>query len=39
MVMENGSKHELWIITCATLVVAPVLGGLGFAAVLGLIGI
>ena len=37
--MDHGIKHEFWIVTLATLAAAPVLGGLGFAVVSGLIGI
>ena len=37
--MDHGIKHEFWIVTFATLAAAPVLGGLGFAVVSGLIGI
>lgn len=36
--MRTRLKHEFWIITLATMAAAPVLGGLGFAAVTGLIG-
>ena len=37
--MDHGIKQEFWIVTFATLAAAPVLGGLGFAVVSGLIGI
>jgi hypothetical protein len=37
--MDHGIKHEFWIVTFATLAAAPVLGGLCFAVVSGLIGI
>ena len=35
--MDDQTKHEIWIITAATLAAIPVLAGLGFAAVTGLI--
>ena len=36
--MSSEPKREFWIITLTTLAAAPLLGGLGFAAVTGLIG-
>lgn len=36
--MWTRSNREFWIITLTTLAAAPLLGGLGFAAVTGLIG-
>ena len=37
--MRTAIKRDFWIITFSTLALAPVLGGLGFAAVTGLIGV
>ncbi len=37
-IMSSEPKREFWIITLTTLAAAPLVGGLGFAAVTGLIG-
>jgi hypothetical protein len=35
--VDDQTKHEIWIITATTLAAIPVLAGLGFAAMTGLI--
>jgi hypothetical protein len=35
--VDDQTKHEIWIITATTLAAVPLLAGLGFAAITGLI--
>jgi hypothetical protein len=36
--MDNETKHEIWLLTLSTLATVPVMAGLGFAVVSGIVG-
>ena len=36
--MDNQTKHEIWVLTLSTLATVPVMVGLGFAVVSGIVG-
>jgi hypothetical protein len=36
--MDNATKHEIWVLTLSTLATVPVMAGLGFALVSGIVG-
>jgi len=36
--MDNQTKHEIWVLTLSTLAAVPVMAGLGFAVVSGIVG-
>ena len=36
--MDNQTKHEIWVLTLSTLATVPVMAGLGFAVVSGIVG-
>ena len=36
--MDSQTKHEIWVLTLSTLATVPVMAGLGFAVVTGIVG-
>ena len=36
--MDNETKHEIWVLTLSTLAAVPVMAGVGFAVVSGIVG-
>jgi hypothetical protein len=36
--MDNETRHEIWILTLSTLATVPVMAGVGFVVVSGIVG-
>jgi hypothetical protein len=36
--MDNQTKHEIWVLTLSTLAAVPVMAGVGFVVVSGIVG-